>query len=136
MKLNTTIRALFVGAALSASSLPANTVTISYPSPKFAGRPGPKGGASLAVTDNAGSFTTFCLEHDVEIKTGVAYSYTISGSVVLNEGDPISKGTAWLYSAFVHGNLSGPSGNGTYEGGTNHIHDVNAGLLQTAFWML
>jgi hypothetical protein len=136
MKLNTTIRALFVGAALSASSLLANTVTISYPSPKFDGNPGLDGGEFLAVTDNDGSFLTFCLEHDVPISLNTPYNYSISGSVVLNEGDPISKGTAWLYSAFIHGSLSGPSGNGTYEGGSNAIHDVNAGLLQTAFWML
>jgi hypothetical protein len=56
---------------------------------------------------------------------GIPFNYTID-TTVLNENDNLSRGTAYLYAQFVQGTLAGYLAN----------HDVNAGLLQKAFWML
>lgn len=131
MKLNTTIRTLLVGAALSAGSLFANTVVLT--STGYNGNPNAGAGEFLATTSDNGSFLTFCLEHSVPVSFGQTYSYTIDDTV-LNQNDKLSKGSAWLYAQFINGTLSGPTG--TYLGNTFQTHDINAGLLQKAFWIL
>jgi hypothetical protein len=137
MKLNTLIRSALIGAALTASSLFANTVVLT--STGFNGNPNAGAGEFLAQTSHHGDFLTFCMEYSVQITLGATYSYTID-NVVLNQGDALSKGSAHLYVKFLNGTLSGPAAgsgaNGTYLGLTDYRHDVNAGLLQKAFWML
>lgn len=123
MKLNNLLRSAVVGAALAASSLFANTVVLT--STGFNGNPNAGAGEFLAQTSHHGDFLTFCLENQVTITLGASYSYTIDNTV-LNQNDNISKGTAHLYAQFVNGTLAGYLAN----------HDVNAGLLQKAFWML
>lgn len=90
------------------------------------------------VVGQTTAFRSFCLEKneytltgelDVEI-SGKAYK---GGLNTVNQppGDPISKGTAWLYSQFARGQLSG----------YNYVkddpaRDTQAGLLQEAIWAL
>lgn len=134
MKLKSILSTALIGAALTASSLLANTVVLS--STGFNGYPLNAGaGEFKAVTSDDGTFLTFCLEHSVGISLGATYNYSIDDSV-LNQNDPLSRGTVYLYRHFLKGDLSGPTGNGSYLGGSNIAHDTHAGLLQKAFWML
>jgi len=138
------LKALIIGSALCAGSLFANSVTIWHTN--FDGNPNQGGGEFLAVSSNNGSFLTFCLEESVSVNSfqGVPYAYTIDNTVLnqglLNTSDNVSKGTAWLYKQFRNGTLNGPTSgagsNGTYNGSTTGRHDVDAGLLQDAIWML
>ena len=84
------------------------------------------------------SFQTFCLE----LKENAANpSYFVVGSAATRGGtvassDPISEGTAWLYSQFAKGVLNvtlDGAGNGNYFGGTR---PSEAAALQTAIWAL
>jgi hypothetical protein len=88
----------------------------------------PTSGADL------GSFQTFCLNSQTFINTPGTYSYTTSaaadpgnsgGVVDTVNPDPISIGTAWLYSQFRTGTLSGYTGSA-----------ADNTLLQQAFWWL
>ncbi len=133
MKLKSILSTALIGAALTASSLLANTVVLT--STGFNGNPYAGAGEFKAVTSDDGTFLTFCLEHSVTIALGTTYSYSIDDAV-LSQNDRISRATAYLYSHFLKGDLSGPTGNGTYLGGSNGAHDIHAGLLQQAFWML
>ena len=80
------------------------------------------------------SFQTFCLER---LESSIATNYfvvsgaAVTGGTVPPTSDPISMGTAWLYSQFATGLLNVPGGN--YFTGDRR---VSAGLLQNAFWML
>ncbi len=123
MKLNSLLRSAVLGAALTASSLLANTVVLT--STGFNGSPSAGAGEFLAETSHHGDFLTFCLEKDVSITLGATYFYSVD-NVVKVQNDALSKGTAHLYANFITGNLAGYLAN----------HDVNAGLLQKAFWML
>lgn len=73
------------------------------------------------------SFQTFCIE------TGetAASAYFVIGTAAVKGGtstvDPISVGTAWLYSQFAQGTLAG------YFAGNRA---TQAGLLQNAIWWL
>lgn len=122
MKLNTLIRSAFIGAALTASSLFANTVVIDTTAYSYG-----SGGEFLAQTSNNGDFLTFCLEKDVFFSEGVQYYYDIHENTVLSANDVISKGTAYLFSNFSKGTLGGYFGPDRL---------ANAGLLQKAIWML
>ncbi|MCU0691779.1 MAG: VPDSG-CTERM sorting domain-containing protein [Polyangiaceae bacterium] len=77
---------------------------------------------------NPASFQTFCLETG-EYTANPMYFVVASGASAGGVGgtDPISMGTAWLYSQFALGTLS------NYFTGTR---SVEAGLLQNAFWYL
>jgi hypothetical protein len=141
------LKALILGAAFSAGSLFANTVTM-HNTP-FDGIVDAGGGEYKAVTDNNGTFLTFCLEAQVhvDVNFNTLYSYTISNRAFAGggdkhdptgpgsgpDGDPISQGTAWLYTQFVKGTLVDSDGVGNYN---NENHDLNAGLLQKAIWAL
>jgi hypothetical protein len=77
-----------------------------------------------------GSFQTFCLNSAALITTPGTYNYSLSDSAVPGSGkvgnpDPISIGTAWLYSQFRMGSLVGYANTAS----VNH-------LLQQAIWWL
>jgi hypothetical protein len=80
-------------------------------------------------------FQTFCLEASVSFTPGVSYNVSISQDAVYpnTPPDPISIGTAWLYSQFAAGTLSGY--NYTYGNAANG-RTTSAGLLQQAIWWL
>lgn len=140
MKLTNLLRVLGLSAALSTSSLFANTVTITDTA--FDG--GGDGGEFLAVTSANGTFYTFCLENFVHVGLPGTYTYTVSSRAFSGgpdahdpvgagpAGDPISAGTAWLYEQFFKGTLIDSDGVGNYSDNRS----INAGLLQKAFWTL
>jgi hypothetical protein len=82
-----------------------------------------------------GTFQTFCVEEHEYI-----YPYTATYTVVFNDkamyggvgpqGDPISVGTAYLYSQFANGTLSG------YDYYTAAGRHASAAALQNAIWYL
>jgi hypothetical protein len=88
------------------------------------------GGAFTAVTSGLGTFDTFCLASQVEFTDGQTYNYVSSDSAIPggpgNGGgpDPISIGTAWLYSQFAH-NVTGFYGTSSIAIG-----------IQNAIWWL
>ena len=93
----------------------------------------------------APSFQTFCLELTEYARTPdyfVVGSAAVKGGSSLSDAsypyDPISKGTAWLYSQFATGVLSVPLLGGTrdYFAPLGSTRRLEAGLLQNAFWML
>ena len=94
---------------------------------------GPTWGYNSGLNNQA-YFQTFCIEYNEEFTPGVSYGVGVSqkaqyGSQPPN-GDPISIGTAWLYSHFAAGTLSGY--NYSYGAGRS----TTAGLLQEAIWWL
>ena len=96
----------------------------------------PAGYSSLARFTNANGITgfeTFCVEggtNDVYFTPGVTYTYTTSSQVLGGPQGalPLTVGTAWLYSQFATGQLTG------YYGASNR--NALAGQLQNAFWTL
>jgi hypothetical protein len=103
-----------------------------------------RGGEFRAVTDANGTFYTFCLEREVPLGFTETYTYDISDRAMGANadkhdplgagaaGDPLSQGTAYLYEQFSKGLLGDSDGAGSYW----DRHDLNAGLLQRAFWTL
>lgn len=79
-------------------------------------------------------FQTFCIETSEEFSPGAAYNVSLSDKAKYGSqgpnGDPISIGTAYLYSQFAKGILSGY--NYAYGGGRT----TSAGALQQAIWWL
>ena len=104
-------------------------ISLQYVYPANGGLPGGPG-PYVASTTTLGTFQTFCLAENVEFHQGQTYNYTVSGSA--NPGgisggnpDPISIGTAWLYSQFRAGTL------------LNYAYDQTTGVeLQQAIWWL
>jgi hypothetical protein len=97
-------------------------------------------GGEFRVVSPIGTFQTFCIEDQEWFLPGATYKYykntgAVAGGVGadttdLNTGiamDNISIGTAWLYSQFRAGTLA------NYFGVNRQ---ANAGVLQTAIWML
>ena len=89
-----------------------------------------------STTKTATSFRSFCLERD-EYTMGGTLDAVISSSASLGgqnltSPDPLSLGTAWLYSRFAQGTLTGYDYNNVTVGG----RDASAGLLQAAIWAL
>ena len=81
------------------------------------------------------SFETFCLEKREGFAATnyfVVSSDAVTGGTVPPSSDPLSKGTAWLYSQFATGLLQVAGGD--YFGLADRR--VSAGLLQQAVWML
>jgi hypothetical protein len=101
----------------------------------FAAPWGPNGGGEFIVTSSTGfgAFKTFCLEFDEHLNIPGTYDYTINSKAMGGgpgydpNGDPLSIGTAWLYSQFASGNLA-----------TTYAYDTAAdqGELQKAIWWL
>lgn len=87
-----------------------------------------------------GNIETFCLEYKEHFSPGAVYDYSIStkafsGDISGPGGDPISVGTAWLYSQFATGALAG------YSYGYSNATAIAARKatsfnLQLAFWYL
>lgn len=79
-----------------------------------------------------GGVETFCLEYGEHFTPGGTYTYTISNAATAGSGgavggsDPLSLGTAWLYSQFANGTLAG------YSYGSGRAASNNA--LQLAIW--
>jgi hypothetical protein len=73
-------------------------------------------------------FQTFCIESTVYYNPGTSYSVAISQQS--GDGTAITIGTAWLYSQFVAGTLSGYN----YTYGSDRT--ASATLLQEAIWWL
>jgi len=139
MKFTNIIRTLCLGAALSSTALFANTVKMT--DTPYDG--GLSGGEFKAAITNGPTFYTFCLEYHIGISLPYTYNYTIdtrafAGGVDNHDlpgnpaGDPLSKGTAYLYEQFFKGTLVGSTGSGNY----NDNRSYNAGLLQQAIWTL
>jgi len=92
------------------------------------------GWPSAGVHDLDRYFQTFCIEYNEEFNPGTTYNVGISpnaryGSNPPN-GDPVSIGTAWLYSQFAGGSLSG------YNYAYGGTRTPSAGGLQVAIWWL
>jgi hypothetical protein len=87
-----------------------------------------------ALTSGSGYFQTFCIEYNEEFTPGVSYDVTISDRAMYGSqpplGDPISIGTAYLYSQFAAGTLAGYD----YTYGSSRV--TTAGDLQKAIWWL
>ena len=95
------------------------------------------GYAPTTVNLTAGNpnFQTFCVETGEFFYPGSTYNITISHEVVYDggqfpNGEPITVGTAWLYSQFAAGILSG------YDYANGSGRTVSAGDLQQAIWYL
>jgi len=92
-------------------------------------------GAGAMNVGVAGSFQTFCLEGGEYIYPNSIYNAVIQQNVVNGGvgpgGDPISKGTGWLYSQFASGN---------WESGLSYAYGAGRGtdadLFQKAIWWL
>ncbi len=88
--------------------------------------------APISLVGPAGTFESFCLEYTEYFSPGSTYNYTVSNAAVAGAGgavggqDPISVGTAWLYSQFANGTLSG------FNYGAGRSASNN--FLQLAFW--
>jgi len=80
------------------------------------------------------SFQSFCLEHNEYVSPPGNYDFTISDKAIAGGvgpvGDPISKGTAWLYAQFVKGTLAGYE----YTPGAGRAADAKA-LQETIWWL-
>jgi hypothetical protein len=80
-------------------------------------------------------FETFCVEKNEYFNPGSTYYYSISdgainGGISGGNPDPLSIGSAWLYSQFAHGTLAG------YDYSTLGGSSTSAASLQEAFWWL
>ena len=82
-------------------------------------------------TQYGGGFATFCVEESETFVPGTKYDFTKSPNAIYGGnppgGDPISLGTAWLYSQFALGTLGGYF---------DASRQTNAGLLQQTIWFL
>lgn len=80
------------------------------------------------------NFQSFCMETTEFVSLGGTYNVVFNDRAIMGQnppnGDPISIGTAYLYSQFVKGTLSGYN----YTAGAGR--DTSASLLQNAIWYL
>jgi hypothetical protein len=83
---------------------------------------------ALAIRSGQTGFETYCIEMNQHVSVPGNYTATISDRAQ-NQNDPISIGTAWLYSQFAQGILSGYD----YTGSSRA---VSAGALQQTIWWL
>lgn len=120
---------LSIAALVSTRSF-ADTVTLTQP-----GIHGSTGGGEFIATPTGGllgstAFRTFCIEHNEFINFNTPYNYVLSNAAVMGgvaggNPDPISLGTAWLYSQYRQGVLVNYTGN-----------TLSQDTLQNAFWWL
>lgn len=103
--------------------------------------------SALQTVSGIQGFSTFCLERSENIYFGQTYAgalndRALNGGNDTHEipnlvGDPVSLGTAWLYSQFAAGSLAGYDyGTVPYSGGEISTRKGDASTLQTAIWML
>jgi hypothetical protein len=89
----------------------------------------------------SGTFQSFCIETNEFINWGGTYNVTFSngaiaggsGGPLVNGADPISKGSAWLYSQFATGTLAGYNWT---DPARSDSATSSAVLLQNAIWYL
>ena len=92
--------------------------------------------SGLNLTAGNPNFQTFCVETLEEFTPGNTYNVSISynikydGGAFLPDGEPVTMGTAWLYSQFAAGTLSG------YDYTEGGGRTAMAGDLQEAIWYL
>jgi hypothetical protein len=91
--------------------------------------------ATADLTAGNPNFQTFCIETGEYFTPGDTYNVTISAEVLYDggqfpNGEPITMGTAWLYSQFAAGTLSG------YDYAYGYGRTITAGDLQQAIWYL
>jgi hypothetical protein len=105
-------------------------------------------GEMFAQVSGSDKFNTFCIEVQEALSYDTPYYYTISGSAKydgkspssLNE-NPISIGTAYLYSQIMQGTLVGVAGKNYYNTDSSTVsglnnRQLNARYLQAAIWLL
>ena len=86
-------------------------------------------------------FQTFCVEKSEYFTPGNAYNVSLSYNIkydaglFLPNGEPLTMGTAWLYSQFAAGSLIG-SGPFPYAYAYGGSRTATAGDLQEAIWYL
>jgi hypothetical protein len=89
------------------------------------------------ITTFEPNFQTFCIEGGEFIYQDTTYSVVLSDRAMFGSvgpaGDPISKGTAWLYSQFAQGNLTGYDYSNP---GRSDAAGSSADQLQKAIWWL
>ena len=96
--------------------------------------------ANVIVTTTRGTgFQTFCLEVNESLIVPRMYEYTmetyaieggVGGADPVLGGDPLGRGTAWLYRQFATGTLA------LYDYSPGPGREASAGMLQQAFWYL
>jgi hypothetical protein len=84
---------------------------------------------------NVTGFESFCIEEPEAVSIPAVYDYTVgSGAIAGGYGggnpDPVSAGTAWIYTQFAAGTLAGYN----YTPGSGR--NASAGLLQDCIWFL
>ena len=92
--------------------------------------------STTATASRNNSFQTFCIEYNEHFNPGATYNVGVSQNAMYGNqgpgGDPISIGTAWLYSQFAAGTLGGYN----YTYGSGRASSTSAGALQMAIWSL
>ena len=85
-----------------------------------------------------GGFETFCQAYSEEFVPGQTYSYTLGNSILSDTKGgasiPLSLGTAYLYSQFAQGILTGYDYNLSGAGGDFSSRQAAATALQIALW--
>ena len=85
------------------------------------------------------SFQSFCIEKSEPLFPWIPYDAQLNTKAIKGgegpAGDPISKGTGWLYSQFARGVLAGYSYDGTSPSEIA-ARKSSASLLQKAIWWL
>ncbi len=127
-----TLKLIIAASVLGLSSVAQATIlpssgTVSIVGTNYDGVTNIGGGEFEAKIAGFGTFYTFCMEHEESIGLPGVYDYKLSSSVD-SHPDNVSKGTAYLYELFVKGDL--------YARTLNAAHDLNAGYLQAAIWLL
>jgi hypothetical protein len=88
--------------------------------------------SNLGSSQQNPSFQTFCIEEGETFNPGSQYYVTFSDRAMQGgkgpTGDPISRGTAWLYDEFHNQKLAGYSWSGS--------RTASAGDLQNTIWWL
>lgn len=96
-------------------------------------------GYTAGVIGSDGTFQTFCIENSSPyeyIEKNTAYNVAVNTKAVDGgngggtNGDPLSKGTGWLYSQFATGTLN------DYNFSNTSSRNADAALLQNAIWWL
>jgi hypothetical protein len=133
MKRNIVLFGFFLAAALTPAAMGDTISALQTPLAKFS-----FGGEFTAITTPAlqlglaapagSGFQTFCLEPDIDFTPGASRNYTFAQSD--HTGDPLTLGTAWLFSEFSSGSLTGYN----YNLGVDRIN--SAKNLQAALWIL
>ncbi len=130
--MKTSIKALLAIAVIGASSLAHGVIlpatgSVTVEGTDYDGIVNVGGGEFKATIAGFGTFYTFCIESDENINLPGTYDYKLSDTVQ-PQNDPLSKGVAFLYELYVKGQL--------YARTLDAAHDLAAGQLQTAIWIL